>query len=390
VVWVKFDPVDPVGGSGSSSPMTWVSSSLNGGAIPSSMVNGSVSLITPQTIIGVPEAMYGNPGANVTVMVSATAFTGGDSFDIDLAFDPAVVTATLVEKMPLTQSLTLTYNLVPPGIVRIALFGVATINGPGDLVKVTFHVEGPLGSQTPIYVARANINEGIIPTTLGSGLVTVCLTADGDGDTYSGCTGDCNDANPSVHPGAADAICDGIDQDCDGTADDGFTSQATSCGVGACASSGATSCTGGVFHDSCTPGAPAPEACNGADDDCNGVVDDLPVPSPIPGVVLVPQDVVTLVSWTGVSNASTYDVVRGRVSSLLASGGNFTVATELCLANDQASIGVGDVTDPAAGDGLWYLVRGSSCGVAGTYHSGAPSQAGSRDAEIQAAPSHCP
>src|SRR5262249_1630456 len=97
VAWVKFDPVDPVGASGSAA-LSGVSCSVNGGAIPSSPVNGSISLITPGTVISVPDSMQGSPGANVVVTVSATAFTGGDSFDIDLEFDPAVVTATLVEK----------------------------------------------------------------------------------------------------------------------------------------------------------------------------------------------------------------------------------------------------------------------------------------------------
>src|SRR5262249_26323597 len=64
VAWVKFDPVDPVGGSGSSTPVSWVSSSLNGGAVPSSPVNGSISLITPGTVISVPDSMQGSPGAN--------------------------------------------------------------------------------------------------------------------------------------------------------------------------------------------------------------------------------------------------------------------------------------------------------------------------------------
>lgn len=77
-------------------------------------------------------------------------------------------------------------------------------------------------------------------------------------------------------PAADDTSCDGEDDDCNGIADDGFVAQTSSCGTGACASTGTTSCSGGMETDSCTPGSPAPsdDDCNGLDDDCNGAADD--------------------------------------------------------------------------------------------------------------------
>ena len=36
---------------------------------------------------------------------------------------------------------------------------------------------------------------------------------DDDLDTYSECTGDCNDADSTVYPGAAE-LCDGLSNDC--------------------------------------------------------------------------------------------------------------------------------------------------------------------------------
>jgi len=44
------------------------------------------------------------------------------------------------------------------------------------------------------------------------------MCADADGDGYTPLQGDCNDANPSIYPGATD-VANGIDDDCDGSVD---------------------------------------------------------------------------------------------------------------------------------------------------------------------------
>jgi len=51
--------------------------------------------------------------------------------------------------------------------------------------------------------------------------IDYCLDADGDGYKEEPCGWDCNDANANINPGKAEA-CNGVDDDCDGVADEGF------------------------------------------------------------------------------------------------------------------------------------------------------------------------
>ena len=49
---------------------------------------------------------------------------------------------------------------------------------------------------------------------------------DADGDGFSAADGDCDDADPAVHPGVASDGCDGRDEDCDGAIDEDFAGDA--------------------------------------------------------------------------------------------------------------------------------------------------------------------
>ena len=88
-----------------------------------------------------------------------------------------------------------------------------------------------------------------------------CLDTDGDGYGNPGnpsCTNggalDCDNFNAAVNPGATDDVCDGVDANCSGTADDEYVDTPTNCGVGECASTGNLTCSGGVESDSCIAG----------------------------------------------------------------------------------------------------------------------------------------
>jgi len=83
-------------------------------------------------------------------------------------------------------------------------------------------------------------------------------------------TVDCSGGTPQTCvPGTPTAeVCNGIDDDCDGQVDEGLT---ISCGVGACART--AGCVNGT-PETCVPGTPTAEVCNGIDDDCDGQVDE--------------------------------------------------------------------------------------------------------------------
>jgi hypothetical protein len=89
------------------------------------------------------------------------------------------------------------------------------------------------------------------------------------------CNGTC-----SGWVGPSAEVCDGIDNDCDGVVDDNVPGVGVECGnaTGRC-TRGRTACVGGVLV--CTGGsAPQPEVCNGIDDDCDGTTDDSPTDAP--------------------------------------------------------------------------------------------------------------
>lgn len=114
-------------------------------------------------------------------------------------------------------------------------------------------------------------------------------------------------------------------------------------------------------------------------------------PGPVAGLTVGSSGPGQVLSWTPLSGASWYDVVGGTLSALRASHGDFFSATDRCLAGRlAASSSPLPPSPPIAGDGLWFVVRGSNCRGRGTYDSGASSQSGSRDAGIAASRRDCP
>jgi len=114
-----------------------------------------------------------------------------------------------------------------------------------------------------------------------TGLGTLCSPGVG-ACQHSGsirCTADGTGTECSVSAGTPTSeMCNQVDDDCDTRTDETFPTLGTSCsaGVGACQKFGTTVCASDGMSTTCsvTAGAPGTELCNGIDDNCNGSIDE--------------------------------------------------------------------------------------------------------------------
>jgi hypothetical protein len=219
------------------------------------------------------------------------------------------------------------------------------------------------------------------------GLATPTLYRDGDGDGFGDPAGartdcdalpgyvanntDCDDARSSANPGATE-VCDGVDNDCDGSLDaaDPSISGATtvytdadgdSYGAGAaqraCGVPTGTATRAGDCDDGLSAVNPAAaEVCNGRDDDCDSLVDDAD-PGRLGGSVFYTD---ADGDSYGVTTATTTACSRPTGTAALAGDCDDARATanpgasELCNALDDDCDGVED-------DGV--VGTGAACGA---------------------------
>ena len=115
-------------------------------------------------------------------------------------------------------------------------------------------------------------DEGFADTD-GDG-VADCVSDDDDGDG-SPDEVDCEPLDAAVHPGAEE-LCNGVDDNCNGENDEGLPGVGDGCeeGLGECAAEGTLSCGPEGLVCSAQPGVSADEFCDGKDNDCDGKIDE--------------------------------------------------------------------------------------------------------------------
>jgi len=99
------------------------------------------------------------------------------------------------------------------------------------------------------------------------------------------------------------------------------------------------------------------------------------------------------ISWPYQGPGINYDVVRGKLSGLRATGGNFADPStgSTCIKDNFANVTAADAANPSTGDGFFYVMRESlTRSFEESPFWATHSQSGQRTAELDAAPNACP
>ncbi len=241
-------------------------------------------------------------------------------------------------------------------------------------------MNGPVWQTTDLVdFGTANVCENLaLPngTTCDDG--TVCTTGDTcQAGVCSGAALDCDD----------DDLC--TTDSCDSVSGCQYT--AVTCNDdNVCTDDSCLPLTGCVYNNN-TASCNDDDACT-TNDTCSGgvCIGGPPPPDPERMTGLYFDADKETIHWSVEIHSDRYDVVKGNLSILRSSGGDFASSLTECHEDDSLDTLTSDSVEPGTEDGIYYLVRGQNDCAYGTYNTEETGQVADRDAEIEASGNACP
>ncbi len=205
---------------------------------------------------------YADASAPVQLPINAQWDFALTAFQFTITYNPSVLTCTgasLGDVLSAAGGWSVSVNTLSGqiGVLGNDANGIGISPGSGNLVKLQCTVVGNEGDSTSLQFTGTNvlvdtdINEYVPATTAGILTIGACVPSE--------------------------ERCDRLDNDCDGQVDEEIAPVPTTCGIGACSTTGQATCQNGQLVDSCRPPAEGPfgdPTCDDlADNDCNGFTD---------------------------------------------------------------------------------------------------------------------
>ncbi len=217
---------------------------------------------------------------SATVTVRTVSATGPSTVELRRAsefWDETRVTYNNWKNMQAAIVPAVSFVSWPPAAPGLRSFNIPAL--AQDWVSGTFGNFGLVLLQEGNFATSIATSEAAVVANRPK--LVICYTpADSDGDGVAA-PADCDDNDPAIFPGAAES-CNGLDDDCNGSIDEGDPGGGAACGTGqpgVCAAGTKHCLVGGLVCQSNTPATP--ESCDGLDNDCNGAIDDSAASAPV-------------------------------------------------------------------------------------------------------------